>query len=113
MGLVFKDEDVTSELLVNRRSLIVWLNKAKDQYKLRHYGNIIYFSKKRLYLVLYTDKASVDNLVKELQGLDFVKKVEISKNPDLIFSAEHEAEIISKLNRDAEILHDQKEDFKD
>lgn len=66
-----------------RRGLIVWLYSLRQLKQLRHYGSLMYASKKMKYAVLYVDEDAVAELSSKLAHLRFVKKVEPSARPDL------------------------------
>lgn len=110
MGLVFKEDD--NQRLQTRSAIIVWLKKASDQYKLRHYGDIVYFSRKNNYTVLYCDAAKADKIIAELSKKDFVKKAELSRHNQLNFSPEHETSMMQDLKEKAEKLREENEDLR-
>ena len=66
-----------------RRGLIVWLYSLRQLKQLRHYGSLMYASKKMKYAVLYVDEEGVSELSSKLSHLRFVKRVEPSARPDL------------------------------
>lgn len=66
-----------------RRGLIVWLYSLRQLKQLRHYGSLMYASKKMKYAVLYVDEDAIAELSSKLAHLRFVKKVEPSERPDL------------------------------
>ncbi|MDX8359972.1 MULTISPECIES: YlbG family protein [Bacillaceae] len=66
-----------------RQGIIVWLFSLKQAKLLRKYGNVHYVSKRLKYVVLYCDMSEVDHMCNKLNGLSFVKKVEVSHKPFL------------------------------
>lgn len=110
MGLVFKEDD--NQRLQTRSAIIVWLKKASDQYKLRHYGDIVYFSRKNNYTVLYCDTAKTAKVIADLSKKDFVKKAELSRHNQLNFSPEYETSMMQALKEKAEKLREENEDLR-
>lgn len=106
MGLVYQNSDKEQEQFTSkiegRTGLVVWLNRTSDQYKLRHYGDIIYFSRKNKYVIIYVPKTESSAIVAELKAKDFVKKVDRSHHSQLDFSAEHEEKLMAEMKADAE-----------
>ncbi|WP_276805032.1 YlbG family protein [Lactobacillus hominis] len=110
MGLVFDDKK--SEKIQNRRGLIIWLYQSRDQYKLRHYGDIVYFSQKNKYVMMYIPADKKEETINELKKQRFVKYVEESRHSDLDFSDEHEEKIMNELKVAAEKIIAENEDYK-
>lgn len=69
--------------MTDRRGVVVWLYSLKQAKALRHYGTMIYLSKKMKYAYLYMDADQVPDTVAKLTKLRFVKKVETSPRPEL------------------------------
>ncbi|ALS21542.1 MULTISPECIES: YlbG family protein [Paenibacillus] len=62
-----------------RSGIIVWFSDLKAASKhLEKYGNVHYLSKKLHYAAMYVYSSRLDETVKQLQKLPFVKKVERS-----------------------------------
>lgn len=110
MSLVFKDEP--NNKMTARTQLIVWLYQISDQYKLRRFGNIIYFSRKNKYVVLYVSSEYASKVIAELKSKNYVQSVETSKTDELDFSAEHEEEMMRDLKEEAEKLREENEDLR-
>lgn len=85
-----------------RVSLIVFLKNIRDQYKLRRYGNIVYFSKKIHYCVLYVNEKEAKKLAAELEKMSFVKKAMLSAADQIDLDPEHIQEQIEQMARAAE-----------
>lgn len=100
MGLVY--QDLNNNKIEKRRSLTVWLYRARDQFKLRHYGDIVYFSRKNAYVIIYVDDDKVDQIIEELQHKSFIKNVEKSQHENLNFSAEYENNLMEEMRKQAE-----------
>jgi len=66
-----------------RKGLVVWVYSLKQIKQLRHYGTVIYVSKKMKYVYLYMDAADIEATSARLLKLRFVKKVEVSVRGDL------------------------------
>ncbi|GFZ26928.1 YlbG family protein [Lactobacillus corticis] len=66
-----------------RTALIVYLRTSSDQFRLRSFGDIVYFSKKLGYCVIYVNKAEADHKITELERLGFVLKAEKSNTEDV------------------------------
>ncbi|MDF2924519.1 MAG: hypothetical protein K0R57_3433 [Paenibacillaceae bacterium] len=65
-------------MITGRTGLIVWVNDVKPAKNLERFGSIHYISKKMSYVVLYTYTDKLDETMKGLQRLPYVKKVERS-----------------------------------
>lgn len=94
------NKDIEGTTLVKRVGLIIYLSSASDQYRLRRYGDIVYFSKKMKYCVLYLDKKEAKAKVREIGSLDFVTEVEYSQDENIDLTSEH---IESQINDLAQI----------
>ncbi|WP_461215380.1 YlbG family protein [Lacticaseibacillus sp. GG6-2] len=66
-----------------RVGLVVWVYSLKQIRALRHYGTVMYVSKKMKYVYLYLDQDAVAETTAKLQKLRFVRKVSPSKRPEL------------------------------
>jgi uncharacterized protein YlbG (UPF0298 family) len=108
--LVFKDEP--NNKMTARSQVIVWLYQISDQYKLRRFGNIIYFSRKNKYVVLYVSSEYAPKVIAELKSKNYVQSVETSKTDELDFSAEHEEKMMRELKEEAEKLREENEDLR-
>jgi uncharacterized protein YlbG (UPF0298 family) len=75
-----------------RQGIIVWLQSLKHSRHLRKFGNIHYISKRLKYVVLYCNMEQVDEMMKKLASLPFVKRVEPSYRPFLKLEFESKAE---------------------
>ncbi|QNQ80585.1 DUF2129 domain-containing protein [Lactobacillus sp. PV034] len=107
MGLVYQDN--SKHHIEARKSIIVWLYNARDQYKLRHFGDIVYFSRKNKYVIIYLNAEQVDQTINSLKKEKFVKKVERSQQDNLNFSAEYEEKFMEDLRLQAEEMLDKGE----
>lgn len=94
--------DLENTGITQRTGLIIFLKNASDQYKLRRYGDIVYFSKKMCYCVLYVDTKAVTDELKEISSLDFVKHVELSEENNIDLSSSHIETQITDLAQKAE-----------
>lgn len=94
--------------LPKRTSLIVYLRNANsDQFKLRRFGDIVYFSKKMHYLIMYVDQEKVEEMLQQLEKLTFVKKVEVSEADQIDLDNQQIEDQIKDLAKEAEeILND-------
>lgn len=61
-----------------RTGLIIWVNDLKAAKALERYGMIHYTSKKMQYVVMYINADKVEETIRNLQKLPFVKKIEKS-----------------------------------
>ncbi|KJY56492.1 YlbG family protein [Lactobacillus melliventris] len=95
-------QDLTNKNISQRLSIIVYLNSVSNQYKLRHYGDIVYFSKKFGYCILYVNQNEIDQVIRNLNALDFVDRVERSKWDQIDLSSDHIEKQITDLAADAE-----------
>lgn len=95
-------QDLTNKNISQRLSIIVYLNSVSNQYKLRHYGDIVYFSKKFGYCILYVNQNEIEQVMRNLTALDFVDRVERSKWDQIDLSSDHIEKQITDLAADAE-----------
>lgn len=72
----------------SRKSLIVYFKSPKVLKKLKTYGNLTYYHKKRKYAVLYVDGDKVDHLIGEIKKLHHVRYAEVSRLDDDQFTLE-------------------------
>lgn len=61
-----------------RTGLIVWVNDLRSAKGLERYGSIHYSSKKMNYVVMYLNADKVEDTIRNLQKMTFVKKIERS-----------------------------------
>mgnify|MGYP001950871754 FL=1 len=64
--------------IVERLGLAVWVEDLKAATSLARLGNIHYISKRLKYVYLYIDGQAAEQLIKRIECLPFVKKVERS-----------------------------------
>ncbi|NEW05446.1 YlbG family protein [Paenibacillus sp. SYP-B3998] len=65
-------------MMIERSGLIVWVNDTKAARNLERFGSLHYISKKMNYAVLYIHASRLDETMRNLQKLPYVKKVERS-----------------------------------
>lgn len=70
-------------MFIERTGLIIWVNDLKPARNLDRYGTLHYISKKMQYVVLYTHTDRVEETVRNLQRLPYVKKVERSYRSEI------------------------------
>ncbi|GGD65140.1 YlbG family protein [Paenibacillus nasutitermitis] len=61
-----------------RTGYIIWVNDVKSARSLEKYGSIHYISRKMHYVVMYMNSDRADEVVRNIQRLPFVKKIERS-----------------------------------
>lgn len=83
------NQEIENTRLTKRVALIIYIKFISDQYKLRQYGDIVYFSKKMKYCVLYVDRKEAKELRNEITELDFVNHVEISAEEKVNLDSQH------------------------
>ncbi len=96
------EKDLEHKNINQRQSLIVYLKSVNNQYKLRRYGDIVYFSKKCAYCILYVNQKDADEIREELNALDFVDQVKKSSWDQIDLSSDHIEKQISDLAVQAE-----------
>jgi len=65
-------------MFIDRSGIIVWVNDVKAARNLERYGSLHYISKRMQYAVLYVHTDRLDDTLRHLQRLPYVKKVERS-----------------------------------
>jgi uncharacterized protein YlbG (UPF0298 family) len=96
------NQELAAHHLTPRQSLIVFLKQIRDQYKLRRFGDIVYFSKKMHYCILYVNKEQVSQVIKEINNLNFVKAVKKSDADEINLDADHIQKQIEEMAQKAE-----------
>ncbi|WEG11687.1 YlbG family protein [Pullulanibacillus sp. KACC 23026] len=61
-----------------RSGIIVWLHSTKNIKALRRFGSIYYYSRRLKYVSMYCDLDERDEIIKRLEKLRFVKRVDVS-----------------------------------
>lgn len=65
-------------MFTERAGLIVWVSDLRPAKNLDKFGTVHYMSKKMQYVVLYTHAERMEETVRSIQKLPYVKKVERS-----------------------------------
>ncbi|TXK85705.1 YlbG family protein [Paenibacillus sp. N3.4] len=65
-------------MMIERSGLIIWVNDTKAARNLERFGSLHYISKKMNYAVLYIHASKLDETIRNIQKLPYVKKVERS-----------------------------------
>lgn len=96
------NQEIEKTHLIKRVALIIYLKSVSDQYKLRRYGDIVYFSKKMKYCILYVDRKEAKELKNQIANLDFVTYVEISAEEKVNLDSQYIENQITEMAKDAE-----------
>lgn len=70
-------------MFTERCGLIIWVNDLKATKNLERYGTVHYTSKKMQYVVMYVHADVLDETVRNLQKLPYVKNVERSYRTEI------------------------------
>jgi uncharacterized protein YlbG (UPF0298 family) len=70
-------------MFTERVGLIIWVNDLKATKNLERYGTVHYTSKKMQYVVMYVHADVLDETVRNLQKLPYVKNVERSYRTEI------------------------------
>jgi uncharacterized protein YlbG (UPF0298 family) len=65
-------------MFTERSGIIIWVNDIKAAKNLEKYGNVHYISKKMHYVVMYVHANRLEETMRNLTKLPYVKKVERS-----------------------------------
>jgi uncharacterized protein YlbG (UPF0298 family) len=65
-------------MITERSGIIVWVNDVKPAKNLDRYGTIHYISKKMHYVAMYVHADHLDETIRNVQKLPYVKKIERS-----------------------------------
>ena len=97
-----------------RQGVIVYLYRLRQSKQLRKFGQIKYISKRMKYVLLYMDRDKIEQNVKRLKKLKFVKKVELSYRPFLKvdYGTSTESEHYKLTEEDREKFKKAKSDIK-
>lgn len=96
------NREIENTRLIKRVALIIYLKSISDQYKLRHYGDIVYFSKKMKYCVLYVNRKEAKEIQNQIGQLDFVNYVEISAEEKVNLDSQHIEGQLVEMAKEAE-----------
>ena len=96
------NQDLKDAGLHLRIGIIVYLKNISDQYKLRRYGDIVYFSKRMKYCVIYIDKKESTKIKDEILDHSFVKKVEFSTDEKLNLDSNHIEHQLIQMSKEVE-----------
>lgn len=66
-----------------RQGIIIWVYTLRQLKNLRRFGYIHYVSNRMKYIVMYVNQDEVEEKAKYLNGLHYVRKVDISYRPDV------------------------------
>lgn len=106
------NRQVAKTPLAQRKNLIVWVDRNSNQHKLLSYGDVVYFSKKKHYSILYVDAQQAAKICDRLRQQKFVKRAEVSKRDDLHFDADYQEKMMAHLKDEAERLRAENEDLR-
>ena len=104
------NEELKSAGLFQRKCLIIYLTNISDQFKLRKYGDIVYFSKKMKYCVIYVNQSDLKRIAEEISHLNFVKGIEISNQDQVNLESNHIEKQITVMARQAELKLQEKDE---
>lgn len=96
------NKEIESTHLIERVALIIYLKSVSDQYKLRRFGDIVYFSKKMKYCVLYVSRKEAREIKEQIYHLDFVTHVEISPEEEVDLDSHHIESQLTEMAKEAE-----------
>ena len=96
------NKEIESTHLVKRVALIIYLKSVSDQFKLRRFGDIVYFSKNMKYCVLYVNRKDAREVKEEIYHLDFVTYVEISAEEEVNLDSQHNEGQLTEMAKEAE-----------
>ncbi|WLR43644.1 DUF2129 domain-containing protein [Bacillus carboniphilus] len=66
-----------------RQGIAVYLHSLKHAKSLRRFGNVHYISKKMKYVIIYSEKSNVEQIVEKISSYSYVKYVEVSQKPNI------------------------------
>lgn len=69
--------------MIDRQGIVVFLNNMRTAKSLRKYGHVHYISRKMKYVVLYCNQEEVESVVRKIEQLPTVRKVQPSQRPFL------------------------------
>ncbi|MDO4912170.1 MAG: DUF2129 domain-containing protein [Lactobacillus sp.] len=65
--------------LKDRQAIIVFLKKKRDHYRIKKIGNLVYFSKKDHYCIVYVNQDKALETLETLKNKPYVSKAYLSK----------------------------------
>lgn len=80
---VVMSENESAFEITTRRGIIVWVYSLRQLKSLKRFGLVHYISKKSKYVCLYVNEEKVEEVIKKIEKLHFVRHVEPSYRPDI------------------------------
>lgn len=84
--------------ITKRQGIVIWVYTLRQLKNLRRFGYIHYVSNRLKYIVMYVDQNEVEDKIKQLNGLHYVRKVEISYRPDIDMTFSDSLSAFKKVN---------------
>lgn len=84
--------------ITKRQGIVIWVYTLRQLKNLRRFGYIHYVSNRLKYIVMYVDQNEVEDKIKQLNGLHYVRKVEISYRPDIDMTFSDSLSSFKKVN---------------
>jgi uncharacterized protein YlbG (UPF0298 family) len=69
--------------ITKRRLVVVWVYSLKQLKNLRRFGDIYYISNRMKYVLIYMNEENVEEAMKKIEKLHFVRRVDKSYRPDV------------------------------
>lgn len=69
--------------LKKRQGIVIWVYTLRQLKNLKRFGYIHYVSNRMKYIVMYVDMDEVEKKVEQMSKLHYVRKVEISRRPEI------------------------------
>ncbi|MBD1370969.1 YlbG family protein [Hazenella sp. IB182357] len=83
--------------MAHRMGLVVWMKDLKAAHSLGRFGNVHYVSKRMKYVYLYIDGDKVDQVIRQIDRLSYVQRVEKSQRSNICLDFErNETQLYTK-----------------
>ncbi|MBG9982198.1 YlbG family protein [Aerococcaceae bacterium DSM 111020] len=69
--------------MIDRQEIVVNLYSTRNTRPLQHYGHVQYVSRRMKYAIVYINKEVSDQLIEEIEKIDFVKSVSLSPKKEI------------------------------
>lgn len=86
-----------------RQGIVIWVYTLRQLKNLKRFGYIHYVSNRLKYVVMYVDKDEVEDKIQRLQGLHYVRKVEVSYRPEIDMTFAHALDKVEDEDQEKEV----------
>lgn len=86
--------------VTKRQGVIIWVYTLKQLKNLRRFGYIHYVSSRLKYVVMYVNQDVIEEKMKQLSNLHYVRKVEPSHRPEIDMTFKNSLKRLEEENKE-------------